>query len=152
MKNNGGGFFLENGPQSHTDAVHEEEVYGIVEKILDDTTYRRRILTIQELCHMKYMRPHYEQYFPTVGAYFFTIDGELGGERVRNAMLAGNCVLVFAESREAAEEIALSGLNDTVKFADEYSYSNDANIAEQDARAANAGIIIESGGRKSERH
>ena len=151
MKNNGG-FFLENGPQSHADAAQESEVNGIVEKILDDTTYRRRILTIQELCHMKYMRPHYEQYFPTVGAYFFTIDGELGGERVRNAMLAGNCVLVFAESREAAEEIALSGLNYTVKFADEYSYSDDAHIAEQDAMAANAGIIIESGGRKSERH
>ena len=64
-------------------------------------------------------------------------------------MLAGNCVLVFAPSREAAEEIALSGLNDTVKFADDYSYSDAAYIAEQEAKASNAGLIIESGGRKS---
>ena len=148
MKNNIGGFFLENGPQSHEDAVHEENVNGIVEKILDEATYRRRILTIQELCQMKNIRPHFEQFFPTVGAYFYTIDGQLGGERVRSAMLAGNCILVFAQSIEAADEIALSGISDTVKFADEYSYSDDAYIAEQDAKAANAGIIIESGGRK----
>ena len=149
MINTGGGFFLEEGAKSHEDAVHEEEVNGIVEKILDEATHRRRILTIQELCQVKNMRPHFEQYFPTVNAYFFTIDGELGGEHVRNAMLAGNCVLVFATSREAAEEIALSGLTDTVKFADEYAYSDAAYIADQEAKASNAGLIIETGGRRS---
>ena len=149
MNNSGGGFFLEDGAKSHEDAAQEQEVNGIVEKILDEATHRRRILTIQELCQVKNMRPHFEQYFPTVSAYFFTIDGDLNGERVRNAMLAGNCVLVFAPSREAAEEIALSGLNDTVKFADEYSYSDAAYIAEQEAKASNAGLIIEAGGRRT---
>ena len=152
MNNYVGGFFLENGPQSHEDAAHEENVNGIVEKILDDATYRRRILTIQELCQMKYARPHFEQFFPTVGAYFYTIDGELNGEHVRKAMLAGNCVLVFAPSREAADEIARSGLSDTAKFAEEYSYSDNAYIAEQDAKAANAGLIIETGGRNTKRN
>ena len=149
MNNSGGGFFLEDGAKSHEDAVHEEEVNGIVEKILDEATYRRRILTIQELCQVKHLRPHFEQYFPTISAYFFTIDGDLNGERVRNAMLAGNCVLVFAPSREAAEEIALSGLTDTVKFADEYAYSDAAYIADQEAKASNVGLIIESGGRRT---
>ena len=149
MNNSGGVFFLEDGAKSHEDAAQEQEVNGIVEKILDEATHRRRILTIQELCQVKNMRPHFEQYFPTVSAYFFTIDGDLNGERVRNAMIAGNCVLVFAPSREAAEEIALSGLTDTVKFADEYSYSDAAYIAEQEAKASNAGLSIVSGGRKT---
>ena len=44
MINTGGGFFLEDGAKSHEDAVHEQEVNGIVEKILDEATHRRRIL------------------------------------------------------------------------------------------------------------
>ena len=149
MNNNGGGLFIEDGAKSHDDAVHEERVNGIVEKILDEATHRRRILSIQELCDMKHLRPHFEQFFPTVSAYFYTIDGDLNGERVKNAMLAGNCVLVFAPTREAADEIALTGLSDTVKFADDYAYSDAAYISDQEAKASNAGLIIESGGRKS---
>lgn len=144
-----GGFFLEDSPETEAEAVAETQVNRIVEGIMDEALTRRRILTIQELCYVKNLSPRYEQFFPEVHAYFYTIDGMLNGEVLKGAMLAGHCVLVFAPNREAASEIATSGLLDTVKFANTYATSDEAYLDEQSARAANAGIITSSGGRKT---
>ena len=147
--NKSGGFFLEDSPETEAEAVAEARVNKIVEGIMDEALNRRRMLTLQELCDMRNVTPRYEQFFPTVHAYFYTIDGMLNGERLKGAMLAGNCILVFAPSREAASEIASSGLLDTVKFANEYANSDEAYLEARSAQAANSGIITSSGGRKT---
>lgn len=143
-----GGFFVEDGPQTEPEAIHEAQVNQIVEKIMDDAMSRRRILTLQELCDVKHPAPRYEQFFPQISAYFYSIDGTLDGERLTGAMLAGHVILVFAISREAASEIAISGLLDTIKFSNEYAQSEDAYLDSQAAQAANSGIITSTGGRK----
>ena len=97
---------------------------------------------------MKRLSPHYEQFFPEIHAYFYSIDGMLDGERLQGAMLAGHCILVFAPTREAASEIAADGLLDTVKLSNDYASSEDAWIDSQAAQA-NSGVITVSGGRKS---
>ena len=146
--NKTGGFFLENSPQTETEAIAEAQVNAVVEKIMDEALARRRILTLQELCETKDARPHYEQFFPEIHAYFFSIDGILNGERLTGAMLAGHCMLVFAPTREAASEICTSGLLDTIKWTNEYAGSDDAYLDSQAAQAANAGIITSTGGNR----
>lgn len=144
-----GGFFLEDGPQSETEAIHEAQVNKIVEKIMDDAMSRRRILTLQELCDVKQPAPHFEQFFPEISAYFYSIDGMLDGERLTGAMLAGHCILVFAMSREIASEIAIGGLLDTINFSNDYANSDDAFLDAQAAQAANSGILTSTGGRRT---
>lgn len=137
----GGGFFIDGGPETEGESVDEQRINTIVEKIMDEASERRRILTLQELCEMKFLRPSLEQFFPDVQAYFYAIDGMLSGENLTGAMLAGHCMLIFAASQEQANDLAHEGLLSTVKYAQEYGDSNDAFLAEQEARAANAGII-----------
>jgi len=145
MNNSGGGFFLENSPQSEQEAVEEVRINEIVEKIMDEAMERRRILTLEELCAAKNIRPHFEEFFPDVHAWFYSIDGTLYGETFTGAMLAGHCILVFAIGRDQAEEIAASGLTDTVNLTNEYANSDDAYLEEQEAKAANAGLAIYAG-------
>lgn len=143
--NKTGGFFLENSPQNESEARDETRINEIVEKIMDDAMDRRRILTLEELCSMKNVSPHFEEFFPDVHAWFYSIDGSLYGENLTGAMLAGHCMLVFAVGRESAEEIARSGLNDTISLTNEYATSDDAYLAEQEANAANSGIQVYAG-------
>lgn len=144
-----GGFFLEDSPETEAEAVAETKLNKIVEGIMDEALARRRILTLQELCDTKNPTPRYEQFFPEVHAYFYTIDGMLNGEVLKGAMLAGHCILVFAPSREAASDIASSGLLDTVRFANDYANSDDAYLDAQSAKAANSGLVTSSGGRRT---
>lgn len=118
-----GGVFLENGSQSAEDAALEARANDIVDRILHDTQRRsRRILSLQELCAMQAPRAAFERFFPEIHAYFYGIDGELDGKRVSGAMLAGNCMLIFAASRHAADELAQGGLEETIRLAKDYAW------------------------------
>lgn len=119
---NGGGLFLENGAQSAEDAVDEHEANKIVARIMAEVAHRRRMLTLQELCDMENPRAGFEQFFPTVQGYFYTVDGRLNGEEVRGAMFAGGVALVFAPTRARADEFAQEGVETTIALAKEYAF------------------------------
>lgn len=139
--NKSGGMFQENSPQTEAEAIDEQRIHDIVEKIMENTVTRRRILSLQELCELKHPHVWMEQFFPEIGAYFFSVNGTLKGESVKGGMLAGHCMLVFAISLELATEIATDGLLDTIELANDYAHSDAAAIEAMEAEAANAGII-----------
>lgn len=146
---NGGGLFLENGAQSAEDAVDERRANEIVGRIMAEVAHRRRILTLQQLCDMESPRANWEQYFPNVGAYFYTIDGRLDGEDVKGTMLAGSCILVFAPSRARADELAQEGLETTIELAKEYAFRDYLGVPPAaDEGFEHLGIEIEAHKRK----
>jgi hypothetical protein len=144
----GGGLYLEGGAQSHPEAQFEERVNAIADQIIAESAHRRRVLTLEELMDMTDITPQFEQHFPQVGAWFFTINGTLHGERVTGAMMAGNCGLVFAETREQAHAIAESAFADTRIFANEYAFKEYLGI-DTSVESKNTGIVTEVGGRKA---
>jgi superfamily II DNA/RNA helicase len=149
--NNGGGIFLENGPKSAAEAEQEGRVNAVVEKILADARNRRRVLNLQEICDMQDFEPFFEQYYPDINAYFYTINGTLKGEQVRGAMFAGNCILVFARNRKEADEIAKSGLLDTIKFAQQHAMYTHLGVDPQqilDQQHANDGVLVDAKGKR----
>lgn len=149
---NGGGIFLENGAQSHDEAQHEQRVNQIATKIMEDSSSRRRMLSLQELVEMDMPHPHFEQFFQDIQAYFFTINGALHGEVVRGAMLADCCMLIFAGSREAAQHLAEIGLDDTIKHARNFGTLTMLGLdpmEDLEKEHANAGTSIETYGRKT---
>jgi hypothetical protein len=149
---NGGGLFLENGPQSHGDAQFEARVNEIASKIINDATYRRRILNLQELCDMEPCIAQFEQYFPDIKAYFFSICGRLKGEAIKGAMFAGNCILVFSPTLDKAQYLADHGLHATRHFGEEYAElvaSGIDPVEKMEREHTNAGLSIDAGGRKT---
>lgn len=145
---NGGGIFLEDGAQAG-DAEEQRKVNEVVGKIMAEVQHRRRVLTLQELCDMEGPHAGFEQFFPNVRGYFYTVDGRLEGEEVRGAMMAGNCMLIFAQSRKAADELAQEGLEQTIALAKEYAFREHLGCPPAvDEGFENAGIEIEAHHRK----
>jgi hypothetical protein len=147
----GGGIFLENGPANADEAKEEEDVNAIAAKILREAQDRRRILSMQQLADMDNPRPAFEQFFPKINAFFYSIEGRLGGEDVKGAMLAGNCMLIFAATRKQADEIAESGLTDTIHYANEYATLEHLGfdpMQKIEERERNAGVYIDALGRR----
>lgn len=144
----GGGVFLENGPESAEDAEHEKRVNEVVDKIMTDTTHRRRILNAQELVDLKSPNPRFEQFFPVIDAYFYSIDGFLNGETVTGAMMAGEIMLVFAPNRPVADEIAHDGLSQTIKHLQNYATMTHLGVDPM-SQLDNAGLDVVTGGRKA---
>jgi hypothetical protein len=138
----GGGLYLEGGAQTFTEAEFEERVNAVADKIIAEAAHRRRILTLEELMDMTDITPQFEEHFPQVGAWFFSINGTLHGERVSRAMLAGNCALVFAETREQAHAIAEAGFADTRIFANDYAFKQYLGI-DPFEEPSNAGVVTE---------
>lgn len=88
---------------------------------------RRRVLDMDELAELKDTRPRLEKEFKLPGdsrrgnrIYMFSVDGTLRGERVTGCLMAGECIVVQADSFEKANNIAKAGLVDTVELALEY--------------------------------
>lgn len=146
----GGGLYLENGAQSHDDAQFETRVNEITQKILDNSTERRQILTLEQFMDMVDAYPQFEEYFPDIQAYFYSINGTLAGVPVKGALLAGNCMLIRATTQKLADEIAEAGLTDTRHYAGEYAFMEYIGVDPFEAAdRRNAGIVTEAGGRKA---
>ncbi len=75
----------------------------------------RKILNADELVSLKNVRPRLEKQMPG-DAYFFSIDGTLGGDRLQGALFGDSCMLVFAETLVKATKIAADGLQATVEL------------------------------------
>lgn len=107
----------------------------------------RKILKADEVVAMKQLRVRLEQQFPKLNAFFFTIDGVLEGKPVRGALLAGECMLVFASSESQARKIATEGMQTTLELL--YQEFEDRRSAEIRNSILNAGIHgPDAGGRR----
>lgn len=85
-------------------------------------------LRMDQLAEMTDLRPRLEKEMKLPGdargsknrIYFFTVDGTLRGNRFTGCLMAGECMMVQAESFEKANRIAKDGLNDTPQIARDY--------------------------------
>lgn len=146
---NGGGLFLEHGAQNAEDAVDEQRANEIAGRIMAEVAHRRRMLTLQQLCDMEGVHASFEQYYPEVRGYFYTVDGWLEGEDVKGAMLAGNCMLIFASTRARADALAQEGLETTIELAKEYAFRDYLGVPPAaDEGFEHLGIEIEAHKRK----
>lgn len=107
----------------------------------------RTILNADQLASLVAPRARLEQFFEKLNAYFFTIDGVLNGKKVRGALFAGECMLVFAVGERQAQEQANAGLRATIELLHEEFNTRSQRELEEAGMTAQ-GMEIESGGRK----
>lgn len=108
---------------------------------------KRIMLNMDMLASLKSPGVHHEMSFAKYQAHFFTINGVLNGKKIRGAMFAGECVLVFGKDLKFASDLAKRGIRDTVKAAHDW-YAESNQIIDTRNTLANQGAIVDVGGRR----
>jgi len=100
------------------------------------------MLTGDQLVSLVAPRARFEQHFPSLNAYFFTIDGVLNGTKIVGAMFGDSCMLVYASSKDKAMEQANAGVRTTITLLhDEYNSRNSREFRNEVMSAGRRGNI-----------
>jgi hypothetical protein len=85
-------------------------------ELRDELRQRREILSADMLAGLVAPRARLEQSYTNLSAYFFTVDGVLNGRKISGALFAGECMLIFAPTEAAAQDLANRGLRSTIEL------------------------------------
>lgn len=107
---------------------------------------RRMILTADQLASLTAPMACHEVSYDRHQSHLYSINGILNGKKVKGALFAGECMLVFAVSESQAADLANRGLRATI----ELLYQEYAQRKQDDARTtlASQGTIVDAGGRR----
>lgn len=117
----------------------------------------RRIISMDEFVAMTGVEPQLEKEMKLPGdsrgatnsAFLFSINGYLDGKPLKGVLLAGECMLVQAQSRKMAERVCREALRDTKRLAREHHEETNRAVqpaTPEETSAVNAGLSIEAGG------
>jgi hypothetical protein len=114
------------------------------------------VLTMDQLVEMKDLRPQLEKEMRLPNdkrgsrnrIYFFSIDGTLGGHRLRHCLLAGECIMVQSHGGfEDALRQAKDGLYATLELAKEYYDQINRSVVV--ASPVEQAMMVDVGGRRA---
>lgn len=79
---------------------------------------QRKVMSADELASLVAPQVQCENVFkfPDKSAFFFTINGVIGGVKHRGMLFAGECILVFAKNEKDAKDMAVRGLRQTIEL------------------------------------
>lgn len=92
------------------------EAQGHAQAVEAELRAKREILTADMLASLIAPRARLEEWWPRLQAGLFSIDGVLHGKKIRGALFAGECVLVYAVSEAGAQDLANRGLRSTIEL------------------------------------
>lgn len=150
---------FDTSPKTEAEAIMADEVQRQCMEFQARLQISRGAITLQELVDAKWARVHLEGELPPVlgvnhGLYFYSIDGQRGGingAKFEQCLLGGDAILVSAENRIAAGNMAQEGLLYTIEQANHYAFAQEMGVDPTGvplAAAGNLGIAIDTEVRK----
>lgn len=137
---------FDTAPVTPEDALHEMRVRAALAGMADALRRTLVSITLQQLLEMKKLSPHMEGELPEIdgerhGMFFFSVDGEYQGRKVRRVLLGGEAMLISASGPREARQIAQEGLQETLR--EGHVYAN-AVLWDVPLVAENPGIALDA--------
>lgn len=133
-------------PIDAPEQINLEAQHKAVE-LREELRQRREILTADQLASLVAPRARLEQSYANLSAHFYTVDGVLNGRKISGALFAGECMLIFAPTEAAAQDLANRGLRTTIELMEE-EFNN--RVKRGEVSPIEEGLAHESAGRRDQ--
>ncbi|MCG3134264.1 MAG: hypothetical protein HMLKMBBP_01557 [Planctomycetes bacterium] len=110
-------------PRTEKEAYEQQRIQTKIDQVTRSLQRSRPWLTLKQLTEMVSAKPCYEGGIENRGLFLFTIDGQVGLQKVHGALLGGHVMVISAAGVWEATRIAAEALMDTRRLVDAYAFA-----------------------------